>query len=87
LSTTSYTAATQTLACPEERRMLSRRLAIVLAALTLTSGAVACGEAREKGAPGEVPDKQERQRQQIQQPSEATPWEPTDRTIGERIEG
>ncbi len=69
--------------------MLRRRLAIVLAALTLTSGAVACGEAREKGAPGEVPGKEEQQRQQIQQqqPPEATQWEPTDRTIGERIEG
>ena len=66
---------------------MRRWLAIVLAALTLASGAAACGEAREKGAPGEVPGKEEQQRQQVQQPPEATQWEPTDRTIGERIEG
>ncbi len=68
--------------------MLRRRLTTVLAALALTSGVVGCGEAREKGAPGEVPGREEQQRQQIQQqPPEATQWEPTDRTIGERIEG
>lgn len=69
--------------------MLGRRLAIFLATLTLASGAAACGEAREKEAPGDVPGEEERQRQQIrqQQPPEPTQWEATDRTIGERIEG
>ncbi|HLM77605.1 MAG TPA: hypothetical protein VK361_04325 [Rubrobacteraceae bacterium] len=68
--------------------MLRRRLALMLAALTLACGAAACGEAREKDAPGEVPGKEERQRQQIQhQAPEATQWEPTGPTIGERIEG
>jgi len=68
---------------------LRRRLAIFLAALALASGAVACGEAREKEAPGDAPGEEERQRQQIrqQQPPEPTQREPTDRTIGERIEG
>lgn len=75
--------------CPEERRLLRRRFAIVLAVLTLASGAAGCGEAREKEAPGDMPGEEERQRQQIQQqqPPEATQWEPTDQTIGERIEG